>query len=77
MDPAVSPDGTQIAATILGKIWVMPIEGGDAVQVSTGPGWDRRRRRSTRRCWRPAEYQLGSTEWRRGLPALTSELRSK
>ncbi len=26
MDPAVSPDGTQIAATILGKIWVMPIE---------------------------------------------------
>lgn len=42
MDPAVSPDGTRIAASILGKIWVMPIEGGDAVQVSTGPGWDRR-----------------------------------
>jgi len=42
MDPAVSPDGIRIAATILGKIWVMPIEGGDAVQVSTGPGWDRR-----------------------------------
>ncbi len=42
MDPAVSPDGTQIAASILGKIWIVPFEGGDAVQVTRGIGWDRR-----------------------------------
>ena len=42
MDPAVSPDGTQIATSILGKIWIVPFEGGDAVQVTRGIGWDRR-----------------------------------
>lgn len=42
MDPAVSPDGSTIAASILGKIWLVPMEGGDASQVSTGTGWDRR-----------------------------------
>src|SRR5262249_24281918 len=39
-DPAVSPDGTQIAASILGKIWVLPLAGGDARQITTGIGWD-------------------------------------
>lgn len=42
MDPAVSPDGTRIAASILGKIWIVPFEGGVAVQVTRGIGWDRR-----------------------------------
>lgn len=42
MDPAVSPDGAYIAASILGKIWILPFEGGGARQVTTGIGWDRR-----------------------------------
>ena len=39
-DPAVSPDGTQIAVSIFGKIWSMPAEGGEALQLSSGFGWD-------------------------------------
>jgi imidazolonepropionase-like amidohydrolase len=42
MDPAVSPDGTWIAASIFGKIWIMPFTGGEAIQVTHGIGWDRR-----------------------------------
>ncbi|MGB6877391.1 MAG: hypothetical protein WBD87_15300 [Candidatus Acidiferrales bacterium] len=39
-DPAVSPNGTRIAASILGKIWILPSAGGDARQVSAGISWD-------------------------------------
>ncbi|MGB7082644.1 MAG: amidohydrolase family protein, partial [Candidatus Acidiferrales bacterium] len=39
-DPAVSPDDARIAASILGKIWVLPAAGGDARQISTGISWD-------------------------------------
>jgi len=39
-DPAVSPDGSQIAVGILGKIWLVPIGGGQARQVTYGPSWD-------------------------------------
>ncbi|MGH9826422.1 MAG: TolB family protein, partial [Blastocatellia bacterium] len=39
-DPAVSPDGTRIAASILGKIWILPSAGGDAGQISRGISWD-------------------------------------
>jgi WD40 repeat protein len=39
-DPAVSPDGTRIAASILGKVWILPSRGGDARQISTGISWD-------------------------------------
>ncbi len=40
VDAAVSPDGRRIAATILGRIWLMPVDGGDAVQVTRTIGWD-------------------------------------
>jgi len=40
MDPAVSPDGGRVAVSILGKIWLVPVAGGDAVQVTSGAGWD-------------------------------------
>ena len=39
-DPAVSPDGAQLAVSILGKIWLLPTKGGDAQQLSDGFGWD-------------------------------------
>jgi hypothetical protein len=39
-DPAVSPDGSQIAFALYGKIWLAPIGGGDARQVTSGSGWD-------------------------------------
>ncbi|HKP12289.1 MAG TPA: amidohydrolase family protein [Blastocatellia bacterium] len=39
-DPAVSPDGTQLAVSVLGKIWLLAIKGGEAQQLSEGFGWD-------------------------------------
>jgi len=39
-DPAVSPDGAQLAVSILGKIWLLPARGGNAQQLSEGFGWD-------------------------------------
>jgi imidazolonepropionase-like amidohydrolase/Tol biopolymer transport system component len=39
-DPVVSPDGSKIAVSILGKIWLVPAAGGAARQVTTGLGWD-------------------------------------
>jgi len=46
-DPAISPDGSTIAVSILGKIWTMPIEGGAATQFTYGATWD------TRPAWSP------------------------
>jgi Amidohydrolase family/WD40-like Beta Propeller Repeat len=39
-DPAVSPDGAQLAVSVLGKIWLLPVRGGDAQQLSDGFGWN-------------------------------------
>jgi len=39
-DPAVAPDGRRVALCILGKIWTVPLAGGNAEQLSYGPGWD-------------------------------------
>lgn len=40
-DPQISPDGSSIAVSILGKIWIVPSAGGEARQLSFGMGWDR------------------------------------
>jgi imidazolonepropionase-like amidohydrolase len=39
-DPALSPDGARIAVSILGKLFLVPTAGGDAVQLTQGAGWD-------------------------------------
>lgn len=39
-DPSVSPDGAQLAVSILGKIWRLDVKGGEAEQLSEGFGWD-------------------------------------
>lgn len=36
----VSPDGRTVAFDMLGDIYTVPIEGGDAVPILTGPAWD-------------------------------------
>jgi imidazolonepropionase-like amidohydrolase len=37
--PAVSPDGRRIAVSVLGRIFVVPIEGGVAEPITHGVGW--------------------------------------
>jgi hypothetical protein len=39
-DPQISPDGSIIAVSILGKIWLLPSAGGEARQISYGVSWD-------------------------------------
>ena len=40
MDLDVSPDGRQIAFSLLGDIYLLPIAGGSARRISSGPAWD-------------------------------------
>jgi Tol biopolymer transport system component/imidazolonepropionase-like amidohydrolase len=37
LNPAVSPDGTRIAFVALGDLWLLPIDGGEPVRLTTGP----------------------------------------
>ena len=37
--PAWSPDGESFAFAYQGRIWVVPVEGGTALQVTNGPGY--------------------------------------
>jgi len=39
VDPVVSPDGSQIAVSILGAIWTIPSNGGEAHQITNDDGW--------------------------------------
>lgn len=39
-NPAVSPDGTQIAVSVLGKICIVPAAGGEARIITHGISWD-------------------------------------
>lgn len=40
MNLSVSPDGRQIAFDLLGDVYVVPIEGGDARRLTSGPAFD-------------------------------------
>lgn len=39
--PAPSPDGSTLAISVLGDIFLVPIEGGEATPVTRGQSWDR------------------------------------
>ncbi len=40
MDLDVSPDGRQIVFSLLGDVYTLPVGGGDAKRISSGPAWD-------------------------------------
>ncbi|TXI73673.1 MAG: amidohydrolase [Dokdonella sp.] len=40
MDLDVSPDGKRIVFDLLGDLYLLPIEGGKAKRISSGPAWD-------------------------------------
>lgn len=40
MDVDVSPDGQQIAFSLLGDLYLLPIDGGTAKRLTFGPAWD-------------------------------------
>lgn len=42
--PAVSPDGSRIAFSYRGDLWIVPIVGGEAKRIAELPGWDSRPR---------------------------------
>ena len=36
----VSPDGSQIVFDLMGDLYLLPMEGGDATRITKGPAWD-------------------------------------
>ena len=60
MDVDVSPDGREIAFSLLGDLYRLPIDGGNAVRVTSGPAWDVQPR------WSPDGKELAFTSDRGG-----------
>ena len=68
-DPAISPDGSTIAVSILGKIWTLPTEGGAAHQLTDGASWD------TRPAWSPdGRFLAYAARTRQGADILVRNL---
>ncbi|MGH9675287.1 MAG: TolB family protein, partial [Bryobacteraceae bacterium] len=38
-DPTWSPDGLRLAFALFGGIWVVPVQGGEAEQITSSPGY--------------------------------------
>jgi Tol biopolymer transport system component/imidazolonepropionase-like amidohydrolase len=60
MDVDVSPDGRRIAFSLLGDLYLLPIAGGAATRITSGPAWDIQPR------WSPDGRQLAFTSDRGG-----------
>ncbi|GAB3730377.1 amidohydrolase family protein [Luteimonas pelagia] len=60
MDLDVSPDGRRIAFSLLGDLYLLPIGGGEATRVTSGPAWDVQPR------WSPDGSELAFTSDRGG-----------
>ncbi|MEJ2204361.1 MAG: amidohydrolase family protein [Gemmatimonadota bacterium] len=56
-NPDVSPDGGTLAIAALGSIWVLPVSGGEASQLTMGIGWDRHP------AWSPDGRFLAYSHW--------------
>ena len=68
-DPAISPDGSTIAVSILGKIWTLPADGGAARQMTDGASWD------TRPAWSPdGRFLAHAARTRQGADILVRNL---
>jgi Tol biopolymer transport system component len=46
IDLDVSPDGRSIVFALLGDLYLLPIEGGSAKRLTSGPAWDVQPRKS-------------------------------
>lgn len=53
--PAWSPDGKQIAFAMQGSLWLVPPQGGEAVQITSGPHYD------SQPVWSPDGRQIAFT----------------
>ncbi len=69
MDLDVSPDGRQLAFSLLGDLYLLPITGGAAKRVSSGPAWDIQPRFSPdgRELAFTSDRDGGNNLWRMGV----------
>ena len=58
--PAISPDGTTVAFSYKGDIWTVPVQGGQARQITSNPAYE------SNPVWSPDSRQLAFASSREG-----------